>query len=146
MSLLGITKVHGTAEIGSSLNLTGRKSSFFSGYQPVFVKVQTLTAAYDFGTGAGTVNSAFEQLIRAVETVGSVIMYGNPSNTDTASSSTVIIGFDAASLNQGDGVDGSGVSTGLGALKAAIAAAGGITAAQVATTTYTGFTGASWAA
>jgi hypothetical protein len=136
----GITRVHGTAQTGASSNLTGTKSSFFSGYQPLLVKVQTVSATWDFTTNAANVDSEFEQLVRAAETVGSVIMYGAPANA--ASSSTVIIGFDAASLNQGDGVAGSGVTTGLGALKAALASAGGCAASDIAITTYTGFTGA----
>ena len=136
----GITRKNGTAQTGASLNLTGTKSSFFSGYQPLFVKVQTVSATWDFTTNAALVDSEFEQLIRAAETVGSVIMYGTPANA--ASSSTVIVGFDAASLNQGDGVAGSGVTTGLGALKAALASAGACAASDIAITTYTGFTGA----
>jgi len=140
MSLLGITRIHGTASTGASSNLTGTKSSFFSGYQPLFVKIQTVSATYDFTTGAANVDSEFEQLVRAAETVGSVIMYGAPANA--ASSSTVVVAFDAASLNQGDGVAGSGVTTGLALLKSALAAAGGVSASDIALTTYTGFTGA----
>ena len=143
---LGITRLHGTAETGASSNLTGTKSSFFSGYQPLFVKIQTVTATYDFTTGASSVNSEFEQVIRACETVGSVIMYGAPANA--ASSSTVVVAFDAASVNQGDGTGGqSGATTGFGALKSALvgAAGGSVVASDFAITTYTGFSGASLA-
>lgn len=141
----GITRTHGSAEVGTSLNVTGRKSTFFGGYQPLFVKIQTKTAVYDWSGSA--VGGEFEQVIRACETVGTVVGYGNPSTTDVASSCTAIVMFDAGSLNQGDGTGGqNGATTGLGALKAALADAGGVTAGDFAVTTYTGFAGASFAA
>jgi hypothetical protein len=124
MSLLGITRIHGKAETGASSNLTGTKSSFFSGYQPLVVKVQTLTAKNPLASG--TINGSLESLIKAAETVGSVISYGAIATAEVANSSTILIAFDAASLNQGDGVAGSGVTTGLALLKSAIAS--GLTA------------------
>lgn len=145
--MAGITRVNGSAEVGTSLNVTGRKSTFFGGYQPLFVKVQTVTATYDF-SGA-TVGGEFEQFIRACETVGTVVGYGNPSTTDTANSCTAIVMFDAGSLNQGDGTGGqSGATTGFGALKTALvsAAGGTVVAGDFAITAYTGFAGASFAA
>lgn len=141
----GITRIHGSAEVGTSLNVTGRKSTFFGGYQPLFVKIQTKTSVYDWS--GSTVGGEFEQVIRACETVGTVVGYGNPSTTDTANSCTAIVMFDAGTLNQGDGTGGqSGATTGLAALKAALADAGGVTAGDFAVTTYTGFAGASFAA
>jgi len=146
----GITRVHGTAQTGASLNVTGTKSSFFSGYQPLFVTIQTLTSKYDFTTGynpadgTSAVDSEFDQLVRAAETVGSVIMYGIPANAN--SSSTVVIAYDAGSVNQGDGAGGQGgATTGFGALKAALASVtgGAAVASDFAVATYTGFTGAS---
>jgi hypothetical protein len=156
----GITRIHGSPVTGTSLDVTGRKSTFFSGYQPLFVKIQTLTSAYDFGTvvaetaTADQAGNKFDRFIKACEAYGTVTGYGNPSTTDTTSSSTVIVMFDAGSLNQGDGAGGaSGATTGLAALKAAIVGAAAtdvdpktIVAGQIAVTTYTGFTGASWAA
>lgn len=146
----GITKVNGSAEVGTSLNVTGRKSTFFGGYQPLFVKIQTVTATAPFATT--TVNGTFTSLISACETVGTVVGYGNPSTTDTANSTTAIVIFDAGSVNQGDGTAGqSGATTGFGALKTAIVgtfASYGVTvtASDIAITTYTGFSGASFAA
>lgn len=135
--MTGITRAHGTAETGVSGNLTGVKSTFFGGYQPLFVTVKTVSAQDDFTTGLGTVDSKFEKCIRAAQTVGSVVGYGIPSNA--ASSSTFVIMFDNASLNQGDGVAGSGVTTGLGILAANLNA---ICTGDVTLATYNGFTGA----
>ncbi len=120
----GITRVHGNAEFGTSNNLTGTKGTFFSGYQPLYVKIQTVSAKNDFTSGA--INGSLESLIRAAETAGTVTGYGTPATA--ASSSTIVLMFDAGSLNQGDGVDGSGVSTGLGYLKSALAS--GLTASS----------------
>jgi hypothetical protein len=150
----GITRVNGSAEVGTSRNVTGRKSTFFGGYQPLFVKIQTVTATAPFATT--TVNGTFTSLISACETVGTVVGYGNPSTTDTASSTTAVVIFDAGSVNQGSGVggqevNGSPAQTGFGALKTAIVgvfASYGVTvvASDIAITTYTGFAGASLAA
>jgi hypothetical protein len=146
----GITRVNGSAEVGTSLNVTGRKSTFFGGYQPLFVKIQTLTSAYGFST-AGADNK-FDKFIKACEVVGTVVGYGNPSTTDTANSTTVVVMFDAGSVNQGSGAGGqSGAVTGFGALKDAIVGAAAldsvtIVAGQIAVTTYTGFDGATFAA
>jgi hypothetical protein len=116
----GITRVHGVTEYGTSSNLTGTKGTFFSGYQPLYVKVQTVSAKNDFTSGS--VNGSLESLVRAAETVGSVIGYGTP--TTAASSSTIVLMFDGGSLNQGDGAGGqSGATTGLGALKSVVASA-----------------------
>jgi hypothetical protein len=113
----GITRVHGTALTGASNNLTGVQSTFFSGYQPTFAVVQAVASKIDFTANLGSVGSALERLIIAMEQAGTVIGYGIPANA--ASSSTVVVMFDAGSLNQGDGVDGSGVSTGLTWLRTA---------------------------
>jgi hypothetical protein len=139
----GITRVNGTAAVGTSRNVTGEKSFFIGGYQPLFVTIQTVTANYDFTTGYASVNSELEQVIRACETVGTVVGYGKPANA--ASSSTMVVIFDAGTVNQGDGTGGqAGATTGFGALKAALAGAGAgtVVASDFAITTYTGFTGA----
>lgn len=139
--MTGITRLNGKAETGASSNLTGVKSMFFSGYQPLFVKVSFPQSAYDLTSSYNTVNSEFEQVIRACEVVGSVVGYGIPANA--TNSSTVMVIFDGASVNQGDGVAGSGVTTGFGALKNALADASGVAAGGFSVTSYTGFTGAS---
>jgi len=144
----GITRLNGTASIGASRNVTGEKSFFIGGYQPLFVTIQTVTGTYDFTTGYASVNSEFEQVIRACETVGTVIGYGKPANA--SSSSTAVVIFDAGSVNQGSGVGGQEVNgvpaqTGFGALKAALAGASGTVASDFAVTSYTGFLGAALA-
>jgi|APCry1669189440_1035222.scaffolds.fasta_scaffold02167_4 hypothetical protein len=145
----GITRIHGAAEVGTSYNVTGRKSTFFSGYQPLFVQVQVLTSKFDMtgNGGAGATLSNFEYMVRASEAQGSLVGYGNPANAN--SSSTAILIFDAASLNQGDGAHGS--DTNFGALQAALASASLATgstavAGDFAITAYTGFSGAAFAA
>ncbi len=144
--MAGITRVNGKAEIGASLNVTGEKSMFIGGYQPLFVTIQTVTATYDFTTNYGNVNSEFEQVIRACEVVGTVVGYGKPANA--ASSSTMVVVFDGGSLNRGDGTGGqNGATTGFGALKSALAGAAGgsVVAGDFAVTSYTGFLGAALA-
>jgi hypothetical protein len=149
----GITRVHGSALTGASYNVTGVQSTFFSGYQPLFVKVQTVSATFDLTTNNGSSYSNYEFVVRAAEAQGSVIGYGIPSNA--ASSSTAVIMFDAGSLNQGDGAHGS--DTNLVALRTAIAAGangaiyqatgtmGTLAYTDFAVTAYTGFTGAALA-
>lgn len=154
----GIPRIHGMAEVGTSLNVTGRKSTFIGGYQPLFVKVQTVTASYPFATvaadGADQAGNYFDKFIRACETVGTVVGYSTPSTTEVGSSSTVVVIFDAGSVNQGDGTGGqSGATTGFAALKAAIVGAAAqsgsgytIVASDLAVTTYTGLTGSALSA
>jgi hypothetical protein len=147
----GITRVHGSALTGVSYNVTGVQSTFFSGYQPLFVKVQTVAATFDLTTNLGSAYSNYEFVVRAAEAQGSVIGYGIPSNA--ASSSTAVIMFDAGSLNQGDGAHVS--DTNLTALRTAIANGangaiyqatgimGTLSYTDIAVTAYTGFTGTS---
>jgi len=143
MSLLGITRTHGTAETGASSNLTGVKSSFFSGYQPLFVKIQTVHATVDLVTSYSAVNSNFEKVIKAVETVGSVVGYGVPATG--AGTDTVVVIVDGASINRA-GTSGAGSETDVsfGNLTAALAGVAG-NAGNYTITTYTGFSGASLA-
>jgi hypothetical protein len=139
----GITRVNGTAATGASFNVTGEKSFFIGGYQPLFVTLQTVHATVDMvGSGAtlySTVNSTFEKVIRTCETVGTVVGYGVPATS--AGTDTVVVIFDAGSVNQGSGAGGqSGATTGFGALKDALAGVAG-NAGNYTLTTYTGFTG-----
>ena len=154
----GITRVHGSPQTGTSLNVTGRKSTFFGGYQPLFVTIQTVTATYGFTAGYSTAEdgstsmaTAWDTFIRACETVGTVVGYSTPVTNNTYgganNSSTVTVIFDAGSVNQGDGAGGqAGATTGFAALKAALASAGSVTAADIAVTVYTGMTGAALSA
>jgi 3-deoxy-D-manno-octulosonic acid (KDO) 8-phosphate synthase len=154
----GIVRVHGSPTTGTSLNVTGRKGMFIGGYQPLFVKIQTVTSTYGFTTGYNTaedgstsMDTAWDRFIRACETVGTVVGYSTPVTDNTyggaSSSSTVTVLFDAGSVNQGDGAGGqSGVTTGFGALKTALAAAGSVATTDIAVTVYTGLTGAALSA
>ena len=149
----GITRVHGSPTTGTSLNVTGRKGMFFGGYQPLFVKIQTVTATYGFTAGYNTAEdgstsmaTAWDTFIRACETVGTVVGYSTPVTDNTyggaSSSSTVTVIFDAGSVNQGDGAGGqAGATTGFGALKTVLAAAGSVATTDIAVTAYTGMTG-----
>lgn len=146
----GITRTHGSAETGASANLSGTKSSFFAGYQPLFVKVACATAKFPVATGYSSVNSLFEQTVRAAQSVGTVVAYGVPAAV--SSDDVFIVAFDNASLNQGSGAGGqSGATTGFGLLKdilAAVASANGASAVagDFTLTAYTGFSGGSLAA
>lgn len=142
----GITRLHGKAETGASVNLTGTKSSFFSGYQPLFVKIAVANATFNFVASYDTVDSNFEKVIKACEVVGSVTAYGIPATE--SSNSVCIVAFDAASVNQGDGAGGAdGATTGFGALKSALASASGgaAVAGDFTLTSYTGFSGSALA-
>ena len=138
----GISRLHGTAETGASVNLTGAKSMFFSGYQPLMVLVSVAHAKWDLVTGYSAVASNFETAIKTCEVVGSVVGYGIPA-TESSNDKFIVI-FDGATVNQGDGAGGSaGATTGFGALKTALAAAsaGGAVAGDFTLTSYTGFSG-----
>jgi hypothetical protein len=143
----GITRLHGKAETGASLNLSGTKSSFIGGYQPLFVKIVVATSKFPMATSYDTVNSLFEQTVRALETAGTVVMYGIPGAV--SSDDVLVVAFDNPSLNQGSGAGGqNGATTGFGYIKdtlAAVAAANSATAVagDFALTAYTGFTAAS---
>lgn len=156
----GIVRVHGSPTTGTSLNVTGRKGMFFGGYQPLFVKIQTVTGTYGFSAGYNTsedpanavsMDTAWDKFIRACETVGTVVGYSTPVTDNTyggaSSSSTVTVLFDAGSVNQGDGAGGqAGATSGFGALKTALAAAGSVATTDIAITVYTGLTGAALSA
>jgi len=150
----GITRVHGSALTGRSYNVTGVQSTFFSGYQPLFITVQCVASKFDMTSNLGLSYANYEFVVRAAEAQGSVIGYGIPTNA--ASSSTAVIMFDAGSLNQGDGAHGS--DTNLVALATAIAAGangaiyqatgtmGTLSYTDFALTAYNGFSGAALSA
>jgi hypothetical protein len=113
-----------------------------------------VTATYGFSAGYNTaedgtttMDTAWDKFIKTCETVGTVVGYATPSTSETASSTTAVVIFDAGSVNQGDGTGGqSGATTGFGALKAALAATGSCAASDIAVTAYTGFTGSALSA
>ena len=128
----GIANIHAQAEFGTSLNLTGTKQSFFSGYQPLIVKIA--------GTGIATldtqatptseiVEGTRSKALKAVQTFGSILM---TDDGDATTALTVIV--DGATFNQGNS---NTVTTGFGLLKAAVAAATGVSSGSITITSST---------
>jgi hypothetical protein len=127
--MAGINNIHAQAEFGTSLNVTGTKQSFFSGYQPLIVKVA--------GTGIATldtqatptsaiVEGTRSKALKAIATFGSILM---TDDADATTALTVIV--DGASFNQGNS---NTVTTGFGLLKAAVAAATGVSSGSITIT------------
>lgn len=126
----GITRVNGTARVEG-----------FYGLQPTFVRITIATNKLNMHTNFGTVNSNYEKVVRAMQTVGSIVLSGEP--TAVNSDSVVVFMVDGASLNDGPGAVTSGA---FGALKDAIGDIDGTVApADVAVATFTKFLGAALA-
>ena len=135
--MTGIARVHGQALYGASNNVTGAQGNFISGYQPLFIKIA--------GTGVGSLDSVNgttnvitegnrSKTIRAVETLGSVVM------TDDGSATTsVTVAVDAGSFNMGSGATTSGL---FGALFDNVSAATSIAVGSLTITTGTTITSA----
>lgn len=124
--MAGIAQVHGQVAIGS-----------FYGPAQLMIRVIDSDSHFTADTGGGTaaiVEGGFSQAVRAIETVASVLWVG--TRTDAGSIAVIV---DANTVNRGDGVAGSGVTTGWGALKAAIVAATGATLSNVSVTSGTTF-------
>lgn len=124
--MAGITRVHGAAVPAS-----------FYGLQPTFVKVLVATSTWDMHTSNSAVGSNFEKAVKAVQTVGSVVMLGTPAAVST--DSVFIVALDGATANNGAGATTAGA---WGALKDALASASGVAASSFTITTSTGFSGA----
>jgi hypothetical protein len=125
----GIANIHAQAEFGTSLNLTGTKQSFFSGYQPLVIKIA--------GTGIATldtqatptsaiVEGTRSKALKAVATFGSILM---TDDGDATTALTVIV--DGATFNQGNS---NTTTTGFGLLKAAVASATGVSSGSITIT------------
>jgi hypothetical protein len=130
--MAGISNIHAQAEFGASLNVTGTKQSFFSGYQPLLIKIA--------GTGIATldtqatptsaiVEGTRSKALKAVATFGSILM---TDDGDATTSLTVIV--DGATFNQGNS---NTVTTGFGLLKAAVSAATGVGSGGITITSST---------
>jgi hypothetical protein len=130
--MAGINNIHAQAEFGTSLNVTGTKQSFFSGYQPLMIKVA--------GTGIATldtqatptsaiVEGTRSKALKAIATFGSILM---TDDADATTALTVIV--DGATFNQGNS---NTVTTGFGLLKAAVAAATGVSSGSITITSST---------
>ena len=125
----GIANIHAQAEFGASLNVTGTKQSFFSGYQPLVIKIA--------GTGIATldtqatptsaiVEGTRSKALKAVATFGSILM---TDDGDATTALTVIV--DGATFNQGNS---NTTTTGFGLLKAAVASATGVSSGSITIT------------
>jgi hypothetical protein len=130
--MAGIDNIHAQAEFGASLNVTGTKQSFFSGYQPLLIKIA--------GTGIATldtqatptsaiVEGTRSKALKAVATFGSILM---TDDGDATTALTVIV--DGATFNQGNS---NTVTTGFGLLKAAVSAATGVGSGGITITSST---------
>jgi hypothetical protein len=130
--MAGISNIHAQAEFGASLNVTGTKQSFFSGYQPLLIKIA--------GTGIATldtqatptsaiVEGTRSKALKAVSQYGSILM---TDDADATTALTVIV--DGATFNQGNS---NTVTTGFGLLKAAVAAATGVSSGSITITSST---------
>jgi hypothetical protein len=130
--MAGIANIHAQAEFGTSLNVTGTKQSFFSGYQPLVIKIA--------GTGIATldtqatptsaiVEGTRSKALKAVATFGSILM---TDDADATTALTVIV--DGATFNQGNS---NTTTTGFGLLKAAVAAATGVSSGSITITSST---------
>jgi hypothetical protein len=117
------------SEYGTSLNVTGTKQSFFSGYQPLIIKIAG-TGIATLDTQATATSAIVEgtrtKALRAVATFGSVLM---TDDADATTALTVIV--DGGSFNQGNS---NTVTTGFGLLKAAVAAATGVASGSITIT------------
>jgi hypothetical protein len=127
--MAGIANIHAQAEWGTSLNVTGTKQSFFSGYQPLLVKIAA-TGIATLDTQATPTSAIVEgtrsKALKAVATFGSILM---TDRADATTALTVIV--DGGSFNQGNS---NTVTTGFGLLKAAVALATGVASGDITIT------------
>ena len=113
------------SEYGTSLNVTGTKQSFFSGYQPLVLKFAASGVA-TLDTQATPTSAIVEgtrtKALRAIANWGTILM---TDNADATTSVTVIV--DGASFNRGTGVGGLATQDTLtfAGVKAAVDAATG---------------------
>ena len=102
----GIDKIHPGPgdEYGTSLNVTGTKQSFFSGYQPLILKFAAAGVA-TLDTQATPTSAIVEgtrtKALRAIARFGTILM------TDDASATTAVtVMVDGATFNRGTGTGG----------------------------------------
>jgi hypothetical protein len=132
--MAGINRINPVvgSEYGTSLNVTGTKQSFFSGYQPLIIKIAG-TGIATLDTQATPTSAIVEgtrtKALRAVQTFGSVLM---TDDADATTALTVIV--DGATFNQGNS---NTVTTGFGLLKAAVASATGVSSGSITITSST---------
>jgi hypothetical protein len=113
------------SEYGTSLNVTGTKQSFFSGYQPLVLKFAAAGVA-TLDTQATPTSAIVEgtrtKAIRAIARFGSILM---TDDADATTAVTVIV--DGATFNRGTGTGGLATQDTLdfSGVKAAVDAATG---------------------
>ena len=120
-----LNRVHGQVSAGA-----------FYGYSPLVVRVidsgNSFTADTVNGTTGAITEGGYAKAVKGIQAVGSIILLG--ARTDAGSICAIV---DGPSFNQGDGVAGSGVTTGFLALRNAIVAATGATLGNVSVTSGT---------
>jgi hypothetical protein len=120
-----LNRVHGQVAAGA-----------FFGYTPLVIKIadsgNSFTADTVNGTTGAITEGGYSLAVKGIQAVASIVWLG--ARTDAASICVIV---DQPTCNQGDGVAGSGVTTGFGALKAAIVAATGATLGNLTVTSGT---------
>ena len=119
-----LDKIHGQVAAGA-----------FYGYSPLVIKIADSGSSFTADTGGGTsaiVEGGYSKAVKAIQAVGSIVWLG--ARTDATAICAIV---DYPTFNTGDGVAGSGVTTGFGALKAAIVAATGATLGNLTVTSGT---------
>ena len=141
----GISRVHPVTADGyvastvanqgfPGLNVTGSKQTFFSGYQPLFIKIAG-TGIATLDTTDGTTGAITEgtrtKALRAVMQFGSIV------GTDRANATTALtVIVDAGTFNSGTGGGGQGSDDGsFSGLKTAVSAATGVAEGSITITT-----------
>ena len=120
-----LNRVHGQVAAGA-----------FFGYTPLVIKIadsgNSFTADTVDGTTGAITEGGYAKAVKGIQAVASIVWLG--ARTDAAAICVIV---DQPTANQGDGVAGSGVTTGFGALKAAIVAATGATLGNLTVTSGT---------
>jgi len=120
-----INRVHGQVSAGA-----------FYGYSPLVIKIADSGSSFTADTVNATTGviteGGYSKAVKGIQAVASIVFLG--ARTDSAAICAIV---DFPTCNQGDGVAGSGVTTGFGALKAAIVAATGATLGNLTVTSGT---------
>jgi hypothetical protein len=115
------------------LNVVGSKQTFFSGFQPLFIKIA--------GTGIATLDTQASPTSTVVlgtrsKALKAVAAFGTIVGVDRANATTALtVVVDANSFNTGNGAGGNGSDTNdFSGLKAAVAAATGVSSGSITIT------------
>jgi len=118
-----LNRVHGQVAAGA-----------FFGYTPLVIKIADSGNSFTADTvnGNAITDGGYSKAVKGIQAVASIVWLG--ARTDATAICVIV---DQPTANQGDGVAGSGVTTGFGALKAAIVAATGATLGNLTVTSGT---------